>query len=455
MKNYKGALLGGAAMLAAGAGGALPAMAQATGTGTQTGVTGTQVPGGVGPTTTRPERADPRSRAGVAAENYDPVGVPVGSFRLFPELELDEVYNDNIYAVTSSVGKTGSFVQLIKPKLDLRSDWSQHMLNFFANGNFGFYSADNINNFQDFAVGTDGRLDIQRDWNVYGGGSFNRRHEDRGSPNTVATTGVPPNMYNQIVANAGYFQAFNRFSVRLDGRMDNYNYINQGPGPTAGTIFNSDRNRTEFREAARFGYQFSPGFEFWVRGSLNQRTYANNPDSLGFYHNSNGWDAVGGLLIDLGGITSIEVFGGYVQQRYVDPRFPTISAPTFGLAAYWNPMRELWVKPFVRRTVEESALTSTSAYLNTAFGIDVDYRMRPNIRVDGHFDYAIADYNSVSGTSGGSRYDQYITFRAGVMYLPTPNFFVGPQYQFIHRTSNQALSDYDQNIIMLRLGTRI
>ena len=26
-------------------------------------------------------------------------------------------------------------------------------------------------------------------------------------------------------------------------------------------------------EALRFGYQFSPGYEVWVRGSLNQRQY--------------------------------------------------------------------------------------------------------------------------------------------------------------------------------------
>lgn len=410
--------------------------------------------GAPGRPVTPTERPDPRSPAARAAENYDPVGVPVGSFRLFPELELGEAYNDNIYAVSNATGKTGSFIQYIRPKLDLRSDWNQHQLNFFAKGNFGIYSVDSLNNFWDFGVGTDGRLDIQRDWNIYGGGSFNRLHEDRGAPNTVTTVNVPPNMYNQIAANVGYFQQFNRFSVRLDARMDNYYFINEGPGIAAGTIPNWDRNRTEFREAARFGYEFSPGFSVWTRGSLNQRTYQYTVDVLGYTHNSDGWDVVGGVTIDLGGITSIEAFAGYVQQNYKDPRFPQVSAPTFGLAAYWNPMRELWVKPFVRRTVEDSALNSTSSYLNTAMGLDVEYRVRPNIRLDGHFDYSIADYSAATN-SGAQRYDQYITFRAGVQYLPTPNFFIGPTYQFVHRSSSVANSDYDQNLIMLRLGTRI
>src|SRR5690348_8289920 len=77
--------------------------------------------GAVGQPTQREERPDQRTPATKEAENYDAIGVPLGSFRLFPVLELDEVYNDNIYAAANSVGKTGSFIQLIKPSLDLRS----------------------------------------------------------------------------------------------------------------------------------------------------------------------------------------------------------------------------------------------------------------------------------------------------------------------------------------------
>jgi hypothetical protein len=413
-------------------------------------VSGTGAPGRP---MTRLERPDARTPSARAAEDYDAIGVPIGSFRLFPVLELDEVYNDNIYAAPNSLGKTAGFIQLVKPTLDLRSDWNNHMLNFLATGNFGFVSVDpSLNNFQDFTVGSDGRIDIQRDWNVYGGASFSRKHEDRGTPNTV-TSAFELNKYNQIAANVGYYQAFNRLNVRLDGRLDNYNFVNSGPGPSAGVLFNGDRDRTELREALRVGYEFSPGYQVWTRGSLNQRTYTNTVDSLGFTHNSSGFDVVGGVAVDLGGITSFEAFAGYLQQTYRDPRYPAVQGPSFGLTGYWNPVRELFVKPFVRRTIEDSTFNGTSAYLNTTLGLDVDYKIRPNIKIDGHFDYATADY-SVTNTSA-ARYDQYYTFRTGVLYNPVREFFVGPTYQFIHRTSNAANSDYDQNLIMLRLGARL
>jgi len=449
MKSGKRVLLGGAASLAwvalsVGSG----ALAQSAPT-----LQG-PTPGAQGQPGVRPERPDQRPSSVRAAENYDPMGVQLGSFKLFPSLELDEIYNDNIYAVQTSAGKTGSFIQQVKPTLDLRSDWNVHMLNAYAKGGLGFYGIDSaFNNFQDVSLGADGRFDIQRNWNFYGGGSWNRRHEERGAPNTVTTAGLPVTVYNQTIGNVGYYQKFNRFSARLDGRLDNYNYFNNGLGPAQGVIPNSDRNRNETREAVRFGYEFLPGYEVWVRGSLNQRSYF-QLDSSGFNRSSTGWDLVGGILLDLGGITSIEAFAGYMQQTYQQWQFQNVSVPTFGLTGYWNPIRELWVKPFIRRTVDDSSLTNSAAYISTAGGVDINYHMRPNIRIDAHGDYSVANYLAFAGTPG-NRYDQYWTFRVGAQYLFTENFYIGTTYQYITRNSNQVGNNYDQNVIMLRLGARM
>lgn len=409
-------------------------------------------PGAVGQPQQRLERPDDRTPAARQAEDYNPKGVRVGSFKLFSELELDEAFNDNIYATQN--GRQGAFIQQIKPTAELRSDWSNHMLNFYAKAGFGLYSIDpGLNNFQDVSVGADGRVDIQRNWNVYGGGSWNRRHEERGTPNTVTGPGLPITVYNQTIGNAGYFQKLNRFNVRLDGRLDNYQYFDNGLGPAQGVIPNSDRNRNEFREAARFGYEFLPGYEVWVRGGLNQRTYF-QLDSSGFNRSSNGFDVVGGILLDLGGITAVEIFAGYMQQTYQSSQFQNISTPKFGLTGYWNPIRELWIKPFVVRTIDDTSLTTSAAYINTSAGFDVNYNARPNIRIDGHADYTIADYLPVANVPG-NRYDQYVTLRVGAMYLPTEHFFIGPTYQYINLNSNQPGSSYDQSLIMLRLGARL
>src|SRR6185312_15959581 len=116
----------------------------------------------------------------------------------------------------------------------------------------------------------------------------------------------------QLSANLGYFQQVGLFKARLDGRMDNFNYQNNANGPTQGVILNTDRNRTEFRESLRVGYEFLRGLELWTRGGLNQRRYDSGLDSLGFNRNSTGWDGVAGVSLDFGGITSVELYAGYV-----------------------------------------------------------------------------------------------------------------------------------------------
>lgn len=412
------------------------------------------VPGSPGPPPPRPERPEDRPAAAIEGERYEPIGVQVGGFRLFPALELNEGFNDNVFATTTSAGQTPSFIQIIKPGLELRSTWSNHMLNFRATGAFAFYTAAPIQNYQDFSVGTDGRIDIQRNWNIYGGLSFNRLHEDPGSPNTVAGVNSVT-IYNQSSGNIGYYQKINRFSGKVDFRTDYYNYYDNGQGTAQGVVPNNDRDRTELRESVRFGYEFLNNYEVWVRGSLNQRLYNTQPDASGFYRNSSGWELVGGFTIDIGGLTTAEVFAGYLQQNYVDSRFQTLQGPQFGLAAYWTPLKELWVKPYVKRTVNEAAYVGDSGYLSTSFGLEVDYKVLPNVRLNGRGDYSIADYQGSASAGATNRYDQYYLFQAGVMYSPIREFFVGPQYQYVYRNSNQAGVNYGQNVILLRLGARL
>ncbi len=408
-----------------------------------------QAPGSPGAPGVRSERPDPRLPAAKSAEDFDPKGIRMGSFLLFPTLELDEVYNNNIYATNfGDNGRTASFVQLIKPGVELRSDWQSHMLNFFARGNVGIFSATPTPNFTDGSTGFDGRFDIQRDWNVYGGASFNHNHEDPGTPN-AATGAVPPNTYDQISGNAGYYQKFNRFSVRADGRLDNYNYTNNLVS-TGGSLPGFYRDRAETRESLRLGYQLGGDSQVWTRGSLNQRNYKYTPDSSGFNRNSSGFDIVGGLQLDFGGITSVEVFAGFLQQDYVDSNFKQVMQPTFGLTGFWNPIRELSVRPFVSRTVSDAGLANAAAYLSTAGGLDVDYKIRPNIKISGFGSYSVADYSVVSRTS--TEYDQYLTVRGSVIYSLDNVFFIGPSVQYTYKTSNLPSANYDQIIAMLRLG---
>ena len=396
----------------------------------------------------QPRPGTPEPRKG---ESYEPIGIRVGGFRLFPVLGLDELYDTNIFATDR--GKEDDFITIVKPSLDLRSDWNNHMLNLFASGAFGFYAGHGQQDFQDFRVGFDGRVDIQRNWNVYGGASFNRLHEDRADPN--ATAFADPNKYDQISANLGYYQKFNRFSVKLDGRFDDYTFVNNR-GPAVGAISNPDRDRSEYLETLRLGYEFIEKYEVWIQGGLNQRVYDHRVDSAGFRRSSNAWEVIAGATIDFGGITQVEAYAGYRDQNYDDSRLGHIRGPVFGLTGYWNPLVPLMVKPYIKRSIDETVSTVHSGYWSTAFGVNVDYDMRPNVKITGAFSYTLLDYKKAKGVAGTfDRNDDYLRFEIGLRYLPTENFFIGPGYQFTNRNSNVSGGDFDRHIFFLRAGARL
>lgn len=392
-----------------------------------------------------------KSAAARAAETYSAKGMSLGGFRLFPVLEVDEAYNDNIYATSPSTGTTPSFVQYVVPSVELRSDWSNHKVNLFARGNFSFYSADAAHDFQDFTFGTEDRLDIRRNWTLSGGLQYSRLHEDYGTPNS-ANGAFSPTIYYLLSGNLKNVQRLGMIKLQVDARVDRFTYLNNGLGAAEGVIPNTDRDRVESREAFKVGYEFIPGYELWLRSAFNQRNYRYTPDSSGYNRDSQGFGLVTGVTIDFGGITAVEMFAGYLQQNYVDYVFPNVSTPTFGLTGYWNPTPPLWVKPFVRRTLEDTSLTNAASFIQTTGGLDLTYDVRPNVRLDLRGDYSTADYLTIASTPG--RADQYFSGKVNVLYNLTPEVFTGPSYQYINRTSTSA-NPYSQNIIMLRLGARL
>ena len=300
---------------------------------------------------------------------------------MFGTLEADEVFNDNIYATSNATGKTAAFIQLINPTLELRSDWTNHMLNVYAKGGFGFYSVDR------------GSITIRifRLAPMRASISSATGTSMAAPPGTVATTSLVLPTHpmapacrlrstTSLPANVGYFQTFNRFNVRLDGRFDNYKYLTTAWDPHRALFPTVIATATNFarpcgsaissRLATRSGC---------AAVSTSGNIFSSIP--LASTAHRTGFDIVGGMIIDLGGITAVEIFAGYLQQTYVSGQFSTISTPTFGLIGYWNPIRGVWVKPFIRRTVDDSALQGTAAYINTSGGLDVDYHLLPNIRL--------------------------------------------------------------------------
>ena len=91
---------------------------------------------------------------------YDPLGIRAGAFRIYPSLTVSEEYNDNVFAVDNNTDD--DLITNIAPTLRAESNFSRHRLGFAAGADVGIYLNEEDEDYQDFFVSTDGRLDITR-----------------------------------------------------------------------------------------------------------------------------------------------------------------------------------------------------------------------------------------------------------------------------------------------------
>jgi hypothetical protein len=379
----------------------------------------------------------------------DELGIRLGSFILYPTLDLRAGYDTNVFAVPAGQ-QTGSPYETIRPSLELKSDWSSHRLDFNAYGQFGFYNSANSQNFQNFGLTSSGQLDIQRNWYLTAGAGITRTTEALGTPDVAQLSN--PSVVWTVPLSLSMYQRFNRLFYEAGFgftilRYQDFATLNSSVLPAA------SRDRNEFRESLRVGYEVIDGFNFWAEGALNQRNYLQNANVANQFRDSTGWTVAGGATVDLGGVTKLEGFVGYAQQTYLSPGLTT-PALVFGLGGVWNGYQPLVVRPFVLRSINETAFTNYQDYVSTTFGAEFVYTIQEGLTLNAGGSFSLLDYTPVPGSVGTFTHtDNYYRASLGLLYSIRPQIQLGPLYEFSAGNGPDPITsqNFDRHVVMLRL----
>ena len=76
-------------------------------------------------------------------------------------------YNDNVNATKDDT--ESDFVAVVGPEIQVQSDFSRHAVGFTVFSEVGRYFQETKENYWDFGIDGNGRLDITRDNNLQGG----------------------------------------------------------------------------------------------------------------------------------------------------------------------------------------------------------------------------------------------------------------------------------------------
>ncbi|MEZ5670143.1 MAG: outer membrane beta-barrel protein [Alphaproteobacteria bacterium] len=372
----------------------------------------------------------------------DSGALQIGSFVLDPRLTLTEFYDDNIFATRNH--KVHDAVTVVSPSLRLDSDWGEHALSVYGSMDVGRHANRSSEDYVDWRVGGEGRVDFSPEANLFGGARFTHDHEPRSSPDEVNGTG--PTLFDEIYGFAGGSVRFDPLSVRAAGTYRHIDF--DDVDSTGGTINNDDRDRALTDIGARVGYLIEPGWQAFVQGALDLRDYDDAVDDAGVDRDSAGFNAAAGMVIGLENESWVELLAGYLHQDYDGVTLEDVDAFDFGARLTWRPTLRTTVTGIVDRTIAETTATGASSYLATRFGAGVEHLLAPDLSAQLSADYTFNDYVGIT------RSDRLLDANLGLAYYVTPHIWLGTDYSYQRRESEAAGEDYDENRLFFRIGAQ-
>jgi hypothetical protein len=263
-------------------------------------------------------------------EPYDPVGIKVGSFVLFPELDLGTSYYSNVFHAPSA---KSDFAFDVVPSARLVSNWSRHALELNATGVLSFYNQYQTEDDRDYQLEARGRLDITSRANIQALISREQSFEDR-SALDASSVGTRAKIIEDQ-AEAAYNQRFNRLSLQFRGSVADYAY---GSTEDNGVVTNNeDRDYTQYEEASRVMWELKPSLSPFVEVAVNHRDYSEAAQSDGINRTSNGQRYRAGISFGNNGeIVRGEISLGYGIQTPDDPRLHPVDGLLIDANATWR-----------------------------------------------------------------------------------------------------------------------
>jgi hypothetical protein len=371
-------------------------------------------------------------------EEFDPVGVRLGGFRLDAAAELGLGYDDNLFGTnrntrSDSFGSWGGDAQVL-------SNWSTHAIGVTGRLEQRRYLDTSSNDWTDYSVGGFGRYDITPDTNVELRLNRVQEHLETTSLD-VQQAGVLPGRVRPVpyAYNEAQLQGqtrFNRLGVLVLGNWRNYSFedVDIGPAPAPGAPRPGDYSRFDFDSAI-------------VALGLSTRyqdiTYDQASESG---RDSKTWEVLGGFTYDFDGIWAFRAAVGYRERNYEGAGLPNLSGPAFEGEVTWQPTTITTVTFGARRTIEESIRNNAVAFTRTLGQVRVDHEYLRNVILSGELGLDRREYDQPDERAT----DGYALLQA--RWLINRNLALVGTYQHSRRLDSSAgIEEYDRNLFQLRL----
>lgn len=343
-----------------------------------------------------------------------PVGLPLGSFRIYPDITAGVGITTNVVGAEVDA-RSDSFATIV-PQVLVSSDWGRHALS----GRFSYtgarYRWTSAKNQDGFLGQVDGRLDIVGESDVEGSASYRRTYEDQQEAN------FPVNGGGSVAVDQarGMLRAAlvtNRLRWTASGDFNSFRYGDTVS--TTGTTINlAFRDRDVYRGTVRAEYQTSPDNSLFAQVTYRRTDYVTTvPDDD---RTSGEWRGSLGAIADVSSLVRVAGAVGYFRRSYSNPLFDSVGGLAIDVRGdyYLSPLTT--ISGVISRQLEEAAVRGSPGYFATRAGLRLDHELLRNLVPYLSGDYFTGSFKDVDrrdhGFSAGGGFE-YTANRRWVLNL--------------------------------------
>ena len=365
-----------------------------------------------------------------ARPDYSPTGLPLGAFTLYPALNTELSYVDNVFASPNNsgpnfgngLGKVGDGIFTITPSIGLVSNWSRNAVSLTANVSRDEYFKYTENDTTNYGARANGRLDILDSDSIGGSLDYEYLTESRTS-SAVAENSFSPSRYTHEGASGYGVYQLNRLRFRVTADANKYDYNNL-VGTFGEEILNDERNNNVYDVGGRADYAVNQDAAVFASIGYNDRQFEFVPT----LQDSHGYELLVGFNLDVTNLVRGEVGVGYLIQDYRD------GATQNGFAAQtqfqYFPSQLLTLTLNAERSLQNSTIINSSGDVASTVRLRADYELRRDVLLFAQGGFENDQYNGINFND-----DRY-TASFGATYLV--NRLIALNAAFTHETQTTS-----------------
>lgn len=384
-------------------------------------------------------------------EEYVPKGIMYKGFLLKPELSIQNQYNTNIYGDKN--GAESDYVVNIKPQLLI--DKQYDVWSFAARGqaNIERFATFDKENKVEYYGEFSGNYNPNSRWEFPFNFSHTKTFKERGSPQNAGVL-EEPTAVEVFQSSAGFVRNFNRLSLQLLGKYNDYEFEDGETQNTGQKVVFSDNNRSGVGANLRLSYLFprnvtgDSGHTIFLDVDTQKLTFEKptfiNGGFNGTKKDSTNYNVIAGFATSYKGILEGSIGAGYLYRKFDDSSKEPIKSLDFAANIKYAPTRRFALDFNADRFITQSSDTQ-SGIVETQYSLSGDYSIYHNIYWKNTL--ALRDYEF----SDNDRNDKDYRASSVVRYHINQNLY--SDFGVTHQIRDSSIPDreFDRTIFLLSL----